>query len=53
MKRHITDILQSAKGHLNQERQGLQSTKLPKQEIFDFDHATIIKNITTLKRRLL
>ena len=51
MKRHVTDVLPSANGHLNQERKGLQSTKIPKQEIFELDHATIVKNITNLKKQ--
>ena len=51
MKRRVTYILPSAKGHLNQKRQGFQSTKIPKQEIFEADHATILKHITNLKKQ--
>lgn len=51
VKRHVTDILPSAKVHLNQEREGIQSTKSPQQEIFEGDHTTIVKNITNLKNK--
>ena len=48
MKRNISDIILTSKEHLNQERQGLQSTKAT---IFQTDQDEIIKNITNLKTR--
>ena len=35
MSKHLTDNINSAKGHQNQERQGLQSTKAPIPKLFD------------------
>ena len=51
MKQHVSDIIPSAKGNLNQEQQGLQSRKLNAPIIFQIDKNTIILKIAKLKKQ--
>jgi len=43
MKQHISDVILSDKGHLNQDRQGLQPTKETPVTIFQTYQDTLIK----------
>ena len=49
MSKHLTENINSAKGHLNQERQGLQSTKVNLPKLFDEPATAIASRIEKLK----
>ena len=50
MKKYLTPNINSARGHLNQERQGLQSTKQP-IHIFDESTSSIKEKMDKLRTK--